>query len=327
MRGDFLFLEGLMIQAGRSVFAVYFADSPTALLKIKRQDPRSPDLSQDENERKCLCLPVLLSFILLAVFLIPSSVNADTKPKRIISLAPNLTEILFYLGLGDRIIGVTDFCDYPEEAKTKKKIGGMSNPSLEAIIMLKPDIVVMTTDGNPKEIEERLRSFKIRTYVFRARQMSEMANGIRELGAALGIKEKADSVANDIEKSLNKFRSNAVRKKRRILYIVWPEPLIVAGKGTAIDDAITLLGNENIASKAKTSYPKYSIEEIIRQSPDLIIIGKGHSDMKELSSTLLKKLQNVPAVKNNKVFFVSDNLYRLGPRIIRGIEEMNECLR
>ncbi|MCE5195175.1 MAG: helical backbone metal receptor, partial [Nitrospiraceae bacterium] len=210
---------------------------------------------------------------------------------------------------------------------TKKKIGGMSNPSLESIIMLKPDLVVMTTDGNPKEVEEKLRALKIKIYVFRARQISELADNIRDLGAAIDMKKKADLLANNVEKSLNKFKPSAVYKKKKILFIVWPEPLIVAGPGTAMDDAINIFGNTNIASEAKISYPKFSIEEIMRRAPDVIIIGKGHSDMKKISSTLIKKLSNVPAVKNNKVFFVSDSLYRFGPRIIKGIEEMSECLR
>ncbi len=122
-----------------------------------------------------------------------------SPPKRIISLAPSTTEILYALGLGDRIVGVTTFCDYPEAAKAKAKIGGMSNPSLEAVVSLKPDIVVMTTDGNPKEFEERLRSLKITTYVFTARRLSELPQGIRELGRALGVKNKADKLAHEIE--------------------------------------------------------------------------------------------------------------------------------
>ena len=204
----------------------------------------------------------------------------------------------------------------------------MSNPSLEAVVSLKPDIVVMTADGNPKEFEERLRSLKIKTYVFKAKQLSELSQGIREMGLELGIKEEAEILAREIERGINKFKlKRPSSPKKRVLFIVWPEPLIVAGPGTAIDNAITVLGNENIASKTKASYPKYSIEEIIHQSPDVIIIGKGHTNMKEISSTLLKRLENVPAVKNEKVFYVGDSLYRLGPRVIKGIEEMSECLK
>jgi iron complex transport system substrate-binding protein len=252
---------------------------------------------------------------------------AAEPPKRIISLAPNMTEILFALGLGDRIVGVTSFCDYPEEAKKKPKIGGMSNPSLEAVIRLRPDIVVMTTDGNPKEFEERLRSMGIKTYVFTARRLSELPGGVRELGAALGVKTRADAFADNFQAALGRARAKqgeAEERRKKVLFIVWPDPLIVAGPGTVIDDALRLVGAENIAADAKTEYPKYSIEEVLRRSPGLIIIGKGmdSADVKEVAGGLLKRLRSLPAVKDNRVYFVSDDLYRLGPRTIQGIREI-----
>ena len=255
------------------------------------------------------------------------------SPRRIISLAPNITEILFALGLGDRVVGVTSFCDYPEEAKKKTKIGGMSNPSLEEVVSLKPDIVVMTTDGNPKEFEERLRSLKIKTYVVKTLRFSELPQAIREMGDLLDSKDTANSLASRIETSLKRLNTGRQDKsithiqRKKVLFIIWPEPLIVAGPGTIMDDAITLLGHDNIASKAKTAYPKYSVEEIIHQVPDVIIIGKGHANMQEVSATLLKKLKRVPAVKNNRVYFAGDSLYRLGPRVIEGIEEIAPYLK
>jgi iron complex transport system substrate-binding protein len=270
-------------------------------------------------------------------FGIPSSVSAEvaSPPKRIVSLAPSMTEILYALGLGENIVGVTTFCDYPEEAKAKPKIGGMSNPSLEAVVSLKPDIVVMTTDGNPKEFEERLRSLKVHTYVSQARRLAELPQGIRELGAALGVRERADALAGKIAagiKSLSAGSKSALVSRpsthKKILFIVWPEPLIVAGPGTVIDDAVTLLRYENIAATAKTAYPKYSIEEVIRQAPDVIFIGKGSGmDMQAVSQGILQRLAAVPAVKNGKVCFMSDSLYRLGPRVVNGIEELAECLK
>jgi iron complex transport system substrate-binding protein len=136
---------------------------------------------------KCWFLNFIFSFFIFNfAFSIPTTIAE--LPNRIISLAPNLTEILYALGLGDRIVGVTTFCDYPEDAKQKQKIGGMTNPSLEAIVSLRPDLVVMTTDGNPKEFEERIRSLKIKTYVLKARQISELPKGIRDMGLALWIK-------------------------------------------------------------------------------------------------------------------------------------------
>ncbi len=275
-----------------------------------------------------------ITVIALVLFLFGIAAAADSviPPRRIVSLAPSMTEILYALGLGDNIVGVTTFCDYPEEAKKKPKIGGMSNPSLEAVISLKPDMVVLTTDGNPKEFEERLRSFKINTYVFQAHRLAELPQGIRGLGTALGVKTEADKLARGIESGISKIKSSSASRpssiRRKVLFIVWPEPLMVAGPGTVIDDAFTLLGHENIAGAARTAYPKYSIEEVIRQAPDVIFIGRSMGvDMRAVSKGVLARMDSVPAVIQGRVFYVSDKLFRLGPRVVAGIEELAECLK
>ena len=274
----------------------------------------------------------LLIIISLALGL-PLSVQAAepiSPPKRIISLAPNVTEILFALGLGDNIVGVTSFCDYPEAAKTKPKIGGMTNPSLEAVVSLKPDLVVMTTDGNPKEFDERLRSLGIRTYIVTARRLAELPQGIRDLSTALGVRQRGDALADNIRDALTKFGSRNAKQRtgKKVLFIVWPEPLIVAGPDTVIDDAIILLGYVNIAGAAKTAYPKYSLEEVMRQAPDIIGIGKGSGmDMHAVSKGILKRMGPVPAVRNEAICYLDDGLYRLGPRVVQGIEELAKCLK
>ncbi len=274
-----------------------------------------------------------IACIVILGILCAGAAEAASPPKRIISLAPSITEILYALGLGDNIIGVTTFCDYPPEARKKPKIGGMSNPSLEAVISLKPDLVVVTTDGNPKEFEERLVSMKINTFIFDARRLSELPQGIRGLAAALGVKDRGERLAREIEEGIQKSKNSALRTshstlRRKVLFIVWPEPLIVAGPGTVIDDAITLLGYENIAGTAKTAYPKYSLEEAIRSEPDVIAIGKGSGmDMHAVSRGILERMKSVPAVKNGSVCYLGDGLYRLGPRVVKGIEELAACLK
>ncbi len=272
----------------------------------------------------------IILFFLIAFSLRAFAAEPVPVPTRIISLSPATTEILFALGLGDRIAGVTSFCDHPPEAKKKAKIGGMSNPSLEAIVGLKPDIVVMTTDGNPREVDDRLRGMSLKTYVWTARTLAELPAAIRELAVAMGVKESGEKLAREMEEGINKYRSQKSedRSQKKVVYIVWPEPLLVAGPGTAIHDAITLLGLVNVAGHAPSSYPRYSIEELIRASPDALIIGKGAGmDIRTVSQGILKKLATVPAVKNGKVCYVSDNLYRLAPRIIQGIEELAACVR
>jgi iron complex transport system substrate-binding protein len=276
---------------------------------------------------------IAVSFLLAlsAQYPSPAAAGAAT-PDRIVSLAPNMTEILFALGLGDRIVGVTSFCDYPEEARKKPKVGGMSNPSLESVVALKPDIVVMTTDGNPREFEERLRSLNIRTYVSRMRRLSELPEGIRDVGNALGVPDRAEKLAENLRSRLDKLSSVKPPVSPAILFIVWPEPLVVAGPGTVINDAIRFIGARNIASDAKTEYPKYSIEEILRRSPDMILIGdmsadvNGESGIREVSKGLIRRLRILPAVKNKLVYYVSDDLYRLGPRTVQGIEELDDLM-
>lgn len=241
-----------------------------------------------------------------------------------------MTELLFSLGLGDKIVGVTNFCDYPEEAGRKPKVGGMSNPSLEAVVSLKPDLVLLTIDGNPKAFEERLRSLKISTFVLRSKRISELPQGIRQVGSATGTQEKAEKLAQEVEKKIQEISRqqkafinlHPIAKKTKVLFIVWPEPLIVAGPGSITDDALQILGVDNIAGKTASTYPKYSIEEILRRAPDIIFIGKGQNSMNQVSEGLLRRLKNTPAARNKKVFYVSDYLYRLGPRTVKGIEEL-----
>lgn len=248
------------------------------------------------------------------------------SPVRIVSLAPSMTEILYDLGLGGRIAAVTDFCDYPEEAKSKPKIGGYANPSLEAIVAATPDLVILAEDGNPLDIGAKLRKLKINTYVFRARRLRELPQGIRDLGRALGIENRANRRASEIEAQLNhyagKFQSSAsLHLRRKALFIIHPEPLMVAGRGTVIDDVLTLLGLQNIAADAGAPYAKYTLEEVIRRAPDVVFFGQGPMS-RNLSKALLRRLHSLEAVQKGHVYYTSELLYRLTPRTIQGIEEI-----
>ncbi len=148
---------------------------------------------------------MLFTFIILNFALLTT--GYAEAPSRIVSLAPSMTEILFAAGIGDRVVGVTSYCDHPEAAKAGTKIGGMSNPSLEAVLSLKPDIVIMTINGNSKEFEERLRSLGINTYVFRANTIAQLPEGIRKMGRALDAEEGFERLASGIEGPLNELKA------------------------------------------------------------------------------------------------------------------------
>jgi iron complex transport system substrate-binding protein len=263
-----------------------------------------------------------------AVLLWPAAAAA-AFPVRIVSLAPNLTEILYDLGVADRVAGVTDFCDYPPGAKLKPKVGGFVNPSLETIVALRPDCVVMTEDGNPRALERRLRKLGIRTYVFKARRIRNLPREIRAMGEMLGVGAVADRRADSIEtriRRIEKVSKTASRTKiKKALFIFQPSPLIAAGKGTNVDDAFKILGIENIAAAGSTRYPKYSLEEIIRLRPDALFFGKGNG-MEERIKPLMERLATLDAVRSGRVYFIGDAIYRLGPRIASALEEMAACL-
>lgn len=258
------------------------------------------------------------------IFLCGTAFSAT--PGRIVSLAPSITEILYDLGLEDRIVAVTIYCDYPQRAIDKPKIGSFTNPSIEAIIAAAPDLVVMADEGNPIEIRNRLKKLGINTYVFRAKRLVELPQGIRDLGVVLGIRDQAFKRAEKIERQIHKYERNVQKSppryfNKRAIFIIQPEPLVVAGPKTVIDDAFKLLGLQNIASDAGSRYPKYSIEELIRRSPDIIFMGKGIMT-KESSKSLLKRLGMLDAVKKGHIYYTSEALYRLAPTAIAGIDEI-----
>ncbi len=267
-----------------------------------------------------------LGYLIISLYISFCGIVFAVPPGRIVSLAPSITEILYDLGLGDQIIAVTTFCDYPPQALDKPKIGGYSNPSIESIVAMKPDVVVTVDDGNPTEIQDKLSKLGIKTYIFKAKRLKELPQGIRDLGTALDIRDRAlkraarvEGVIHKYEQQLQKHQSSYFGKKA--IFIIQPEPLIVAGPNTIIDDAFRLLGLQNIASHAASPYPKYSIEDVVRQSPDIIFIGQGLMT-KDVSKGLLRRLGNLEAVKKGHVYYASESLYRLTPQVITGIEEI-----
>ncbi len=276
---------------------------------------------------------ILLSLLLTSAWWGGACGAPLPPPKRIVSLSPAVTEILFSLGLGGRVVGVTTVCDRPHEARSKTKVGGMANPSLEAIIALKPDLVVMTNDGNPKVISDRLAGLGIRTYAFTSKRLSELPAGIREMGQTVGAGPAADKLAGTMEKALRDAASShpgasspaAATGGRKALFVIWLTPLIVAGPGTIMDDAMKMSGLINIATDVKVAYPRFSLEAVIQRRPDLIIIGKGHDEMKTVSQGFLKSLSMLDAVKKGRVCFLDDALYRPGPRIPAGMAELDRC--
>ena len=267
------------------------------------------------------CLSIMLIWVILA------GIAFAAPPMRIVSLSPATTEILYDLGLEDRIAAVTSFCDYPQRAKNKPKIGGFANPSLEAIIAAKPDLVIMMEGDNPLEAFNKVKKMGIKTYVFHAKRLKELPQGIRELGSVLGIQDRANRRAAEIETQFNRYAKKAQqaaarRGYRKVVFVIQPVPLIVAGPGTVIDDALTILGLQNIAADSHVQYPKYSIEEVVRRAPGCGFFRTGGLCPRKFRKHCYGDWTAWMRLKKGHVYYTSEMLYRLTPKTILGMEEI-----
>ncbi|HET8945364.1 MAG TPA: cobalamin-binding protein [Candidatus Polarisedimenticolia bacterium] len=243
-------------------------------------------------------------------------------PRRIVTLAPNATDTVAALGLGDRLVGVSDFCQPPPEAKDVRRIGGLLTPDLEAIRSLKPDLLVGSTSGNDPGLASQATALGIPLFILNAETVEQVLEGIGGLGAALGEPAKAQALVLSLRARLDAVdRSVAGRPRPRVLYIVWGDPLVVPGAKAFLTDAIRRAGGDSVTDDAPAAHPTYSIEAAIARSPDVILT----SEYNRADAEKLKKdpaWQSVPAVASGKVYVVGDELVRPGPAIVGGIEEM-----
>lgn len=256
------------------------------------------------------------------------AVTIKTSPQRIISLAPNLTEMLFALGLGDRVVGVTSYCDFPLEAKSKAKVGDTLQPNSERIIALKPDLVIISTSSQLEKITRQLDELKIPVYITNPRTVREVIASIRNLGQITGANIRAEEFVGTMNRRLDaveqQIRSEA---KPRVFYVLQNSPLITAGKNTFINDLINLAGAQSISGDEAKDYPQFSRETVIARAPEIIIVPQSHGTDIVSESDLRRDFATTPAVRNNRIVRVNPDLIdRPGPRIIDGLEQLAKAL-
>ncbi|MCR4397623.1 MAG: cobalamin-binding protein [Firmicutes bacterium] len=252
-------------------------------------------------------------------------VSLSAKPLRVVSIAPTATEVVCALGAGDRLVGVTTFCNYPAEVAQKEKVGDYSNPSIEKIASLKPDIVV--GDFVHTELASRLGGLGIPSLLLNSRGVSDAVSAVRLVGRALGESEAAESVSRAMESRVrritDKLAAASDRSRPTVFHLMWHEPIMTSGPGTIMDDLIALAGGVNVAADAKTLYPEYSLEALFAKDPDVIVYTI-HSAPLEIA---LKGWTRLRAVKEGRVFLLTDDLVsRAGPRIVDGLEELARAL-
>lgn len=245
-------------------------------------------------------------------------------PARIVSLAPSITEMLFSLGLDDQIVGVTEFCDYPVDAKSKAKVG-YANPNAETIIALRPDMVLAPKDFLRPDLQAKLEQLKISVFVLDAKTVEDIPLQIHTLGSMF---EKT-SVANEVSQRMRQ-RMAELRGKveslptKRVLYVLNSQPLISVGPGSFIHQMIGLAGGVNVAAQAGVAYPRLSMETVLKEDPEVLIFPSGQVETVPRSEQQQwRRWDSLSAVKQQQLHEVSSNLLnRPGPRVIEGLEQL-----
>jgi iron complex transport system substrate-binding protein len=256
---------------------------------------------------------------------------AQFNKPRYISLAPSTTEILFALGLDEEIAGVSSYCNYPLRVKAKQKVGTFSLPNIEQILALKPDYIFCTGLEQVPVIEQ-LRQLKLKVYVADPSNVEGLLTSITDIGKITGRQKEAEGLVGSMRSQIEKIKSKAAlippQERPKVFIEIWDDPLTTAGKGSFVDDLLTLAGGVNIAGDTQRAFSIFSPEEVIRRNPDCIILAymNKQDPLKVLSARF--GWEGISAVKNNRVYsdINPDLLLRPGPRVVIGLRQIYERL-
>jgi iron complex transport system substrate-binding protein len=253
-------------------------------------------------------------------------VTLEQIPQRIVSISPACTEILFALGLGDEVVGVTEYCDYPEEALAKPEIGTFTAPNLEAILAQDPDLV-LATGGVQLELLDRMEETGLTVYAVNPMTFDQTAAAILEIGEVTGAEQQAEEVvadmnarAVDVARRVNEMEAGGEERPRVFYEIFYENNVWTAGSDSIISDLIRLAGGENIGDADTSDYYEFSVESLIAENPQVYLVGSG-SMFDPGDITGRSGWERIDAVKDGRVYVIEENLvYRTGPRLIEGLE-------
>lgn len=244
-------------------------------------------------------------------------VAINGTPQSIISLAPSNTEILFALGLGDKVVGVTDWCDYPPEASEKPKVGAYDRPDIEKIVALSPDLVLVA-HGTTMDIINRLVALGLTVFGIKTTDLDDLMDDIRRVGEITDRELEAQALTSDMAIRIETVSSQtrALAHRPKVFYMVWHDPLWTAGSGTFIHELIEKAGGVNVCANV-TGYATVSIEEIVARDPEIIISSEWSYDWAKNAT----ELAGTNARRTGRIYTCDDDLVqRPGPRLVDGLE-------
>lgn len=248
-------------------------------------------------------------------------------PKRIVSLAPSITEMLFAIEAGDSVVGVTELCDYPPEASTKSHVGD-SRPNLEAILALQPDLV-LAMEVIRDDVLKTLDQLKIPLFVMEAQSLEHVYSHIQTLGRMLHRVQPANALAHSMRKEMQAIGEQTRTLSRpRVLYVLYSQPFITVGRGSFIHQLLELAGGENIAKDAGNAYPRLSMEVVVQKDPEVLLFpSMGGKGSLEVDLDQWTRWTSLTAVKNDRLHFVPWALIsRPGPRLVQGLSALAKAI-
>jgi iron complex transport system substrate-binding protein len=309
--------------AGIAVVSLFLSSATLAAQARVALQIDQPASTQAKSSSKSDRLkPVLLTDELGRRVKIPAEV------KRVVSLAPNLTEIAFALGKGDQLAGDTDFCDYPPAATRKPHVGGPVNPNFEQIVALRPDLILATAI-NRRETVDALDRLGLPVYLTDPHSVDEMIASVDHIGTALHSEESAGPLVNDLRARLADLdRRLSGAPPRRVLFVVWTDPLISIGRDTFIADALRHAGARSVVDTA-AEWPRINLEEIIRLQPEYLVFASAHAgDTQHDIDTLRSRpgWRELDAMRRGNIVVISDAINRPAPRMVDAIEQLARSL-
>lgn len=242
-------------------------------------------------------------------------------PERIVSLVPANTEILFALGLGDKVVGVTTYCDYPPKATQKEKVGGFTTVNIEQVVVLNPDLV-LATGGVQETFVEQLEGLGITVVALDPDNLDGILHDIALVGDITGVKDAANTLTENLRQGIESITSIVENVgKLKVFYVVWDDPLMTCGQGTFQDALITLAGGTNLGAAAIGEWPTYSLEMLVAEDPDVIVISLSGRSAESMVTP--SGWNNLTAVQSGRVYEIDDKIAgRPGPRIVDALENM-----
>ena len=243
--------------------------------------------------------------------------------QRVVSLAPSVTETLFALGFGSRLVGVTTYCDYPAAARRLPKIGGFINPSLEAIVDKRPDLVIGVRDSSHPVKTKEIENLGIKVVLISVTSLDDILNSFRSIARLLGNPEAGDRLVHKVTRQFEEVKKRVAPAPRRsTLLVVGLRPLVAVGGKNFVDELITLAGGENIAGNAAQPWLNLPDEYVVAKAPQ-VIIRAGMGSERGASTKYWADLKSIPAVRDGRVYsYPSDKILRPGPRVGEGLDEI-----